>query len=425
MAKIFSSTAEQDRLYALGWPHLRRLVDKHKLDKKPEETARGVLDDPDPPSQFGVEWPRETAARIVRAFAESPKSNEWDAALAKAGPITPEEARALVDRVVNTVAVRPQLSTADFLLLLEAHVGSDVATDVLISRFERWQLKDWTADTLRHAFLTAMVAPVALTAGYYLGFFLLRVSDPMKKKFRSRAETLLKRSPPDWPVHVAIDLALHGGEAVRSNRLRALCACHHVVDDPQLVRQLAQHDEHVLSLSPRFVFLGGHDMLDHYAERAKALPRWIVMRFAEEFGTIKHPKNVPIMLTLSQKKTAKDVPIKWFVENEEMAKPIVEEIALRKSPQGEAARAILEQLKQIKIQAKIEAQKAKEAAKLAKEQAKKAPPPKPAPKPKKPEPKKPAPKPAKKKAPPPKKKTKPASKKSGKKPNKSKAKKRR
>jgi hypothetical protein len=407
MAKIFSSTAEQDRLYALGWPHLRRLVDKHKLDKKPEETARGVLDDPDPPSQFGVEWPRETAARIVRAFVESHKSNEWDAALAKAGPITPEEAKTLVDRVVNTVAVRPQLSTADFLLLLEAHVGSDVATDVLLSRFERWQLKDWTADTLRHAFLTAMVAPVALTAGYYLGFFLLRVSEPMKKKLRARAETLLKRSPADWPVHVAIDLALHGGEAVRNNRLRALCACHHVVDDPQLVRQLAQHDEHVLSLSPRFVFLGGHDMLDHYAERAKALPRWIVMRFAEEFATIKHPKNVPLMLTLSQKKTAKDVPIKWFVENEEMAKPIVEEIALRKSPQGEAARAILDQLKQIKIQAKIEAQKAKEAAKLAKEQAKKAPPPKPV---KKAEAKKPAPKakpkPApKKKAPPPKKKS--------------------
>jgi len=377
MAKLFSSTVEQDRLYALGWPHLRRLVDKHKLDKKPEETARAVLDDPDPPSQFGVEWPRETASRIVRAFPESPRSNEHDAALAKPGPITPDEARALVDRVVNTTAVRPQLQTADFLLLLEAIVGSDVAADVVLSKFERWQAKDWTADTLRHAFLTAMVAPVALTAGYYLGFYLLRVSDPMKKKMRARATALLKRSPPDWPVHVAIDLALHGGEAVRNNRLRALCACHHVTDDPQLLRQLAQHDEHVLSLSPRFVYLGGYDMLDHYAERAKALPRWIVLRFAEEFATIKHPKNVPIMLTLSQKKTAKDVPIKWFLENEEMAKPIVEEIALRKSPQGEAARAVLEQLK---IQAKLEAQKAKEAAKLAKLNApKKAPPPPPKP----------------------------------------------
>src|SRR4029077_12863522 len=101
------------------------------------------------------------------------KGSDWDAALAKPGPITPEEARTLVDRVVNTVAVRPQLQTADFLLLLEAIVGSDVATDVLISRFERWQTKDWTADTLRHAFLTALVAPVSLTPAYYLGFFLL------------------------------------------------------------------------------------------------------------------------------------------------------------------------------------------------------------------------------------------------------------
>src|SRR5579859_6079511 len=108
MAKIFSSTAEQDRLYALGWPHLRRLVDKHKLDKKPEETARAILDEPDPPSQFGVEWPRETASRIVRAFPESPKSSDWDAALAKAGAITPDEARVLLERVVNTTTVRPQ-----------------------------------------------------------------------------------------------------------------------------------------------------------------------------------------------------------------------------------------------------------------------------------------------------------------------------
>jgi len=215
----------------------------------------------------------------------------------------------------------------------------------------------------------------------------------MKKKMRSRAENVLKRSPSDWPLHVAIDLALHGGEAVRNNRLRALCACHHVTDDPQLVRQLSQHDEHVLSLSPRFVFLGGHDMLDHYAERAKALPRWIVLRFAEEFATIKHPKVVPIMLTLSQKKTAKDVPMKWFVENEEMARPIVEEISLRKSPQGEAARAVLDQLKQLKIQAKLEAQRAKEAAKLAKLNAPKKEPPK------KPEPKKTPPKPPKKPAP--------------------------
>jgi len=87
---------------------------------------------------------------------------------------------------------------------------------------------------------------------------------------------------------------------------------------------------------------------------------------AARLAARKQPKNVPIMLTLSQKKTAKDVPIKWFVDNEEMAKPVVEEIALRKSPQGEAARAVLDQLKQIKIQAKIDAQKAKEAAKLAK-----------------------------------------------------------
>ncbi|GAC1543229.1 MAG: hypothetical protein NVS3B10_07490 [Polyangiales bacterium] len=348
MPKGFSISAEQDRLYALGWPHLRRLVDKHKLDKKPEETAKAVLDDPEPPSQFGVEWPREAASRVVRAFVESPKSSGWDAAISKPGPIDAAGARLLVDRALSPATIRPQLQTADFLLLLEAIVGTETVTDAVLSKFERYQPKDWLADTLRHAFFTAMVTPAALTVAYHLGFLLQRLPDSLRKKFRARAEAVLKAAPPGRPLHVAFDLALHGGEAVRRNRVKALCACHHVVDDPSLVRQLAQHDEHALSLSPRFVYLGGIELLDHFSERAKSLPRWSVYRFAEEFSTIRHPKMVPIMLTLSQKKLAKDLPFKWFLDTAETTKPLVAELAIRKSPQGEAARAILDQLKAYK-----------------------------------------------------------------------------
>jgi hypothetical protein len=344
MAKGFSFSPEQDRLYALGWPHVRVLVDKHKLDKKPDETARGVLEEPEPTSLFGVEWPRETAHRFVRAVPESVKSAEYEAALAKPGPVTPEEARKLIDRALSPTLTRPQLQVADFLLLLEAITSTEVVADAILSRFERYQSKDWLSDNLRNAFFTAMLAPVALPAAYHLGFFFLRVAETARKKYRARTDALLKKAQPGRPLHVAFDLVLHGGEAVRRHRVKALCACHHVTDDPNLVRMLSSTDEHVFSLSPRFVFLGGGDCLDHYAERAKALPRWTVLRFAEEFGTIKHPKMVPIMLTLSGKKTAKDAPLRWFEAHAEFARPLLEEAAVRKSPQGEAARALIEQL---------------------------------------------------------------------------------
>ena len=345
MAKGFSFSPEQDRLYALGWPHLRVLVDKHKLDKKPDETAKGVLEvEPEPSSLFGVEWPRETATRFVRAVPESPKSAEWDAALAKPGPITPEEARKLVDRPLSPTLTRPQLQVADFILLLEALTSTELVADAILTRFERYQPKDWLSDNLRNAFFTAMTAPVALPAAYHLGFLFLRLPEAQRKKFRARTEALLKKAQPGRPLHVAFDLVLHGGEAVRRHRVKALCACHHVMDDANLVRMLSSSDEHVLSLSPRFVYLGGVDCLDHYAARAKALPRWMVLRFTEEFGTIKHPKIVPIMLTLSGKKTAKDAPLRWFEAHAEFARPLLEEAAVRKSPQGEAARLLIEQL---------------------------------------------------------------------------------
>ena len=345
MAKGFSFSPEQDRLYALGWPHLRVLVDKHKLDKKPDETARSVLEvEPEPSSLFGVEWPREAATRFVRAVPESPKSAEWDAALAKPGPITPEEARKLVDRALSPTLSRPQLQVADFILLLEALTSTEVVADAILGRFERYQPKDWLSDNLRNAFFTAMTAPVALPAAYHLGFLFLRLPEAQRKKCRARVDALLKKAQLGRPLHVAFDLVLHGGEAVRRHRVKALCACHHVTDDPNLVRMLSVSDEHVLSLSPRFVYLGGFDCLDHYGERAKALPRWMVLRFTEEFGTIKHPKLVPIMLTLSGKKTAKDAPLRWFEAHAEFARPLLEEAAVRKSPQGEAARLLIEQL---------------------------------------------------------------------------------
>ncbi len=345
MAKGFSFTPEQDRRYALGWPHVRTLADKHKLDKKPEETAKQVLEDPEPPALFGVEWPRETAHRYVRALLESPKSSEWEAALHKTTAPTPEEAKKLVDKMLGANVVRPQLQVADFLLLLEAMLGTEFIADAICSRFERYQPKDWLSDALKHAFFTAVVAPAALPAAYHLGFFLLRLPDAQKKKFRARIEALMKKAPEGRSLHLAFDLVLHGSDAVRRNRVKALCACHHVLDDPGLIRTNAQTDEHVLSLTPRLVYLGGPELLDHFSERAKALPRWAVLRFAEEFGTIKNAKIVPIMLTLSQKKMAKDVPLRWFADHEDLGKAALEEMAVRKSPQGEAARLVIEQLK--------------------------------------------------------------------------------
>ena len=341
-ASHVSFSPEQNRLYARGWPHLRTLVDKHKLDKKPDDAVRKLFDEPDP--TFGVEWPREVAHRFVRVLAESKGTPGWEPAFAKPGPITEVEARALIDRLLHPAISRPQLQAIDFLLLVEAMVGTEVVTDAILRRFERYAPKDWQHDNLRNAFFTALVAPVALPAAYYLGFFLLRVPDSTRKKYRARVEALLKAAPADRPLHVAFDLVLNGSEAVRRHRVKALCACHHVEDDPMLVRQLSQHDEHVFSLSPRFVHLGGPDVLDHFAERAKALPRWATVRFTEEFGTIKHPKIIPIMLTLSGKKTAKDAPLSWFFAHSDFARPFLDEIAIRKSPQGEAARAMIEAL---------------------------------------------------------------------------------
>ena len=62
----FATSPDYDVLFALGWPHIRFVVDGHREDEEPQAHALRILAMPEPPARFA--WPRMVAQGVVRAW---------------------------------------------------------------------------------------------------------------------------------------------------------------------------------------------------------------------------------------------------------------------------------------------------------------------------------------------------------------------
>lgn len=120
----FAITPEYDRLFALGFPHLRLLVSGCMDDRAPQLHARKAAHQYDP--FYRVAWPEKVAHRYVRALGTrtldlgrgARLSRHAVEAVATSAPLEVRSARALVGRVMRGLESRQSWKLEDFVFLL-------------------------------------------------------------------------------------------------------------------------------------------------------------------------------------------------------------------------------------------------------------------------------------------------------------------
>lgn len=323
----FCSSPDYDALFALGWPHIRFVMDGHREDDDPPCSALRILAMPDPPQRFA--WPRAVAQGVIRAwglpsmFERAPGLRELRLeareAAWKPGAITVGEASDLLAcRLNHDTPGVSERGVESFVLLLEALVGADVVASAILDILEQLPV-----DTL----LSEWSLPPHVT--FQLGFLILRLRRPRHAAGIARMEALLERCFDARPSlrrlgfrgagasHArSLHLVLNGGPAAESSSDRALRWYVHVADDSVLVRMRVAVNRAAYEPDARLVFLGGSDVLQRYARdwpdlRSTDAQRW----FFEQVAPIAAPELYPLMLEMAGRSRVRPEAIGWFVKN--------------------------------------------------------------------------------------------------------------
>jgi hypothetical protein len=338
-------TEADGRLYALGWPYLRYVVDGHKEDAKPLAKI-GKLS-----TRYGREWPRGVATRFVRGIAELDPDNDLldPAVLAVAenpAPITEDEARALVKKQLVTSRGRGNAwNFRPFVLLLEAMVGAEPILDAIVSGIESFGKERWAPKWGKKTTWDHNPGTFALHAG----FLLLRVPPAVAKKQRKRLEALyatgVKQKAPrgEDTVLGGIDCALHGSEgAARSldpDGWRYLEWYYFVDDFEMLAARMIDSSAAQYSPCARHLWLTNGELIPLHVKNARKVSE--TASYLDDIGRLKDPRIVDLMLCFIGKKSAKGVPEAWLRAHANIAKPRLRELVKTKAPSAAAAKAAL------------------------------------------------------------------------------------
>jgi hypothetical protein len=93
-------------------------------------------------------------------------------------------------------------------------------------------------------------------------------------------------------------------------------------DDPEYVREMVAKAEKKEPMSVRVAWIGGPSVLEGLSLRkwpAAQLPSIV-----RDFGMLRDPEIVTLMLSLVGKSSVKDAPLTWFREHADYARPILE-----------------------------------------------------------------------------------------------------
>ncbi len=320
----FCFTADHDALFALGWPHLRFLVDGHREDEDAPGTALRILALPEPPAR--IAWPRRVAHGLVRAWGlpalfelapgvqgirQQAREAVWDDE-----PMSPLEAGELVTRRVSQdVAGLSERSIESFVLLLEALTGPEVVGGAIVDALEQLP---------RELLLAEWSLPPVVT--WNLGFLLLRVPGPTAQAWRVRLRRLLDAALDLRPLlrrhgfrgvgssHArALHLVLDGAAAAESSSDRTLRWYAHVTDDPVLVRMRVAVNRLAYEPDARLVFVGGNDVLARYARDWPKLTTTEAQRwFLEQIAPIRAQEMYPLMLEMTGRSLVRADALAWF-----------------------------------------------------------------------------------------------------------------
>ncbi len=343
--------SKDDELLAQGWPHLAKPIDGHKADKAPGKAALKAHGACDP--IYFTEWPRQTLSRFLRieASAVMAPGKTYDERMAQmnelatkasedASPLLAAEAiDGLTQMFRKSEEIYPFQSCA-FVYGVETIAGTDAVLDVLARELDACTPKSVTTAK------TSMAQAV--------GFLLLRASPPCAKRTRAAldktyaAANAQKTKSEDFQSHVeALDCALHGADAVRrsvSGDWVDLDVAFglgstppiHFADDPKLVQKLVARADATGPMSVRVAFLGGPSVLSGLARRK--WPAAQIPSVVRDFGMIRAPEVVELMLALISKSSAKDGPIHWFRSHADYARPLLTKA------KSDTAKAVLRQL---------------------------------------------------------------------------------
>jgi hypothetical protein len=314
MRTFAAAHAEQ---LAGGWPHRRALVaatlgTSQGSGKRPEQRAAEVLSRVDPSA---VIWTPEVALAYLRGHELRPGEIRPDQLATMAGP-----AQLDVDELASRLRSWAGRSRYWFvfehmILLAEALVGADGVVDTICDWLATLERGHDSRVGLGPTFGAALTGPSSLA--FLLGFPLLRASADR----RDRVRELRARFAPESLVARLLSLVLDGAAGARDLGVDQLFACAFVDDDPELLATVAAGEFRFASLSPRFVWLGGTPLLDHFCQRAtKPLPAWYTWRFVEEFGVFAEPGTVALIATLAGKRPCRAAALEWFRVHPEFAR---------------------------------------------------------------------------------------------------------
>lgn len=311
LRKGFAFTPQDDRLFALGWPHARILDTEHEDADDPMTSLEEMLEDEENRPYEQV-WPVEVARRFVRILGarEQRASTASLAAVAKrAEPVTVAEARELVTNAITRIGYNEGDLVEHFVLLLEAMVGPEPVLDAAISALERLAPASWAS---RNADGGEVL--------FELGFILLRAPAAAAAKHRQRLVDLWERitagGRPESEQTDSLDAVVNGAEGATRAGGKARDMYAHVRDAPELLAKVVRESEYIPDA--RFIFLGGDGVL---AELAKQWKNWDAATFLADLGRIRGPGVVEIVRAMSLQSDAKPEAKAWLREHAGDAKP--------------------------------------------------------------------------------------------------------
>jgi hypothetical protein len=272
--------------------------------------------------------------KVLRADVEESLWNPRD-------PTIDEVAAGLRIRLATAPMGISERTMETWLLLAEALVGTAEVANALVDALE----------SLDPELLAAQWGLPPLIS-FQLGYLLLRLPVKTGDALRKRLTALLARSGVDVTrARTAADagtshlrsiwLVVGGADAAKRGMDKNLGWCTHVVDDASWVRMRVAMDKLGHRPDGRLVFLGGTDVLPHYAKRWRAYgsseQRWLFQQIAD----IQSDHTARIALEMSGEPGVRSGALGWFRDHAKFGKAYLEGQVERKSPMMDRAREVL------------------------------------------------------------------------------------
>jgi len=330
LKKGFCFDEQHDELFALGWPHLRRLTDDGDVDVGRAAGLQLLATDFD----LTIDWPRSVAAALVHAwgvgalFDFAPSERHFRKAARDAMKDTRVPDRSQVDGYLRERLHRSPLwaserATRSFVLLLEALTQTEWVVAGILDELEAMDLDTLVAWATQPAWVT-----------FQLGYLLLRLDEGQAKAARKRMEELVTIGdgwghatgvPHDTPSHLrSLRLVLGGVEAAHRYTDRELRWYTHATDGGVTIGEQVRRHQGGSLPDVRLAWLGGADLL-----KERTFRRWprLALRdrlwFQSCIAPIRHPRTAIYMADMLGHSTVQDRAKDWLREHRDFAKEVL------------------------------------------------------------------------------------------------------